>query len=313
MRRLAACMIVTVSIIVSAGCGGTDPASRKSERLSVVATTTIVADLVRSIGGDDVEVVSLMGAGVDPHLYKPSAGDVRRMAEARAVFYNGLHLEGKMGEVFEQMGRRGVPALAVAECVPGDRLIGTGGFGGIHDPHVWFDVTLWNDAAGCVRDALVELDPAHEAGFRSRAATYGQQLEDLDAWIREQIATIPEELRILVTAHDAFSYFGRAYGVEVRGLLGISTVAEAGAADVQELAGFIAERGLPAVFVETSVPERYVMALREAVAARGHSVAVGGSLYSDALGGAGTDAATYVGTVRANVTTVVAALGGGQE
>jgi manganese/zinc/iron transport system substrate-binding protein len=216
-----------------------------------------------------------------------------------------------MGEVFEQMGRRGVTTIAVAECVPGERLIEAGDFGGVHDPHVWFDVMLWTEGAACVRDALVELDPAHAAGYESRAAAYFEELIDLDGWIRKQVASIPPESRVLVTAHDAFSYFGRAYGIEVRGLLGISTVAEAGAADVQELASFIAERRLPAVFVETSVPERYVTALTEAVVARGHQVTIGGSLYSDALGDKGTEAATYVGTVRANVRTIVAALAGG--
>jgi manganese/zinc/iron transport system substrate-binding protein len=276
----------------------------------VVATTTIVADLVRSIGEPDVEVVSLMGPGIDPHLYKPSAGDVRRMTEARAVFYNGLHLEGKMAEVLEEMGRRGVTTVAVAECLPEDALLKVDQGGGLHDPHVWFDVRLWMDAVGCTLEALVAIDPAHGDAHRQRATAYLGELEALDAEVRDRISSLPAERRVLVTAHDAFAYFGRAYGVEVRGLLGVSTAAEAGIGDVQGLADLIAERQIPALFVETSVPARYIEALQEAVAARGFEVTIGGSLYSDALGDAATPAATYLGTVRANVDTMVSALAG---
>ncbi len=308
MRIAALCFLALV-----AGCGpvvdeGTAPGDRRAK---VVATTTIVADAVRQVGGDDVEVISLMGAGVDPHVYKPSAGDVRRMAAADIVFYSGLHLEGKMGEVLEQMNGRGIRTVAVTGCIEEDRLIVTSvrGAGG-HDPHVWFDVALWSDAVVCVRDGLVEIDPGHAEDFERRAAEYGRELEALDQEIAERLSTIPEGRRVLVTAHDAFSYFGRAYGLEVRGLLGVSTASEAGAADVKDLARFIAERQIPAVFVETSVSPRTIEALREAVAARGFEVARGGSLYSDALGSPGGPAETYAGTVRANVETIVTALGG---
>jgi manganese/zinc/iron transport system substrate-binding protein len=306
----------TVAFLLGAaiGCGADDrePAQTVTE-LRVVATTTIVADLVRVIGGPAVTVESLMGPGIDPHLYKASAGDVRKMASARAVFYSGLHLEGKMGEIFEQMGQRGLPTVAVAQCVPPEKLIQAKGFSGVHDPHVWFDVQLWMRAAGCVRDSLTRLDPEHEAGFVARGDEYIDQLARLDAWVRDRIASVPVERRVLVTAHDAFSYFGRAYGVEVRGLLGVSTAAEASTSDVQELAGFIARRRIPAVFVESSVPPRFVEALQQAVEARGSTVAIGGSLYSDALGGPDGPAASYVGTVRYNVDTIVNALSAGAE
>jgi manganese/zinc/iron transport system substrate-binding protein len=272
-----------------------------------------VADLVRIIGGDEVALEWLMGPGIDPHLYKPSAGDVRRMADAQVVFYNGLHLEGKMAEVLEQMGRRGMPTLAVAECIPEEELITSPGFSGVHDPHVWFDVRLWMRAAECVRDGLSDLTPDHTDLFARRTVGYLGELEALDRWVRDRIADVPEARRVLVTAHDAFSYFGRAYGVEVRGLLGVSTAAEAGTADVQELAAFIAERQIPAIFVETSVPPRYVEALQQAVVARGFGVVIGGSLYSDALGDPGGPAATYVGTVQENVDTIVTALSGSEE
>jgi manganese/zinc/iron transport system substrate-binding protein len=303
-------MLVMAGLVVAAGCGGGPPEPAPG-RLAVVATTTIVGDLVDAIGGDDVTLEVLMGPGVDPHLYKPSAGDVRRMASARAIFLNGLHLEGKMGEVLEEMGQRGVPTAAIAECIPEARLIDSSAAGaGLHDPHVWFDVGLWMVAAECARDALVEMDPANADRYRERAEAYLTELKNLDAWVRDRIETLPTERRVLVTAHDAFSYFGRAYGFEVRGLLGISTAAEAGTADVQRLAEFIAERRIPAIFVESSVPPRYVEALRQAVVARGFDVTIGGSLYSDALGDPGGPAATYVGTVRSNVETIVSALSG---
>jgi manganese/zinc/iron transport system substrate-binding protein len=305
------CMIALVAVIAT-GCGGA-PADDGDRPPTVVATTTIVADLVRSVASDRVRVVPLMGPGVDPHLYKASAGDVRRMADADAIVSNGLHLEGKLAELLEQMGERGRKSLAVATCVPEDRLIATEGFSGLHDPHVWFDVTLWKQTIPCVAELLGEVDPEGVEVYRQAAGAYAAVLDDLDAWVRERIATVPQDRRVLVTAHDAFGYFGRAYGLQVRGLMGISTASEAGTGDVQQLAEFIVERGIPAVFVETSVPPRYVEALREAVIARGAEVTIGGHLYSDALGDASGDAATYVGTVRHNVTTIVTALGGTTE
>ncbi len=294
-----------------AGCGGGGDGSTPTRQAtpSVVATTTVVADLVRTVAGDAVTVTGLMGPGIDPHLYKPSAGDVRRMGGAAAVFYNGLHLEGKMTDVLEQMDARGIPTVAVTSCVPADELIASEGYPGMHDPHVWFDVRLWAATVPCVTDVLAELAPDAADAIRGRGEEYRRRLEALDDEVRRRLEAIPSERRVLVTAHDAFSYFGRAYGLEVLGLLGVSTAAEAGTGDVQRLAEEIARRRIPAVFVETSVPERYVRALRDAVAARGFEVSLGGSLYSDALGNPGTTQETYVGTVRSNVETIAAALG----
>ena len=313
MRYLALPAFLSFAILPACGEAPAVPEGGDEGRLRVVATTTIVGDLVRAVAGDDVELTTLMGAGVDPHLYKPSAGDVRAMATAEVVVFNGLHLEGKMTEVLEEMAGRGVATLAVAECAPGDRLLAVAGYDALYDPHVWFDVGLWQGAAACLRDELMSLDPGRAEGYRSRGDAYVAELAALDEWVRHRVATIPGPRRVLVTAHDAFAYFGRAYDLEVRGLLGISTSAEAGAADVQELAAFIAERRLPAVFVESSVSPRFVEALVEAVAARGGEVSIGGSLYSDALGSPGSPAATYVGTVRANVETIVGALSGSSE
>jgi manganese/zinc/iron transport system substrate-binding protein len=301
--------LIAAGVLLSAvACGDSPEAPGGHDRLEVVATTTIIGDLVREVGGDDVELATLMGAGVDPHLYKPSAGDVRTMARADVVVYNGLHLEGKMTEVLEEMSGRDVETIAVAECVPEDRLLPVEGFDTMHDPHIWFDVELWQKAAACLRDELMRIDPGNADGYRQRGDAFISELVELHQWVAERVSTVPPERRVLVTAHDAFSYFGSAYDVEVRGLLGVSTAAEAGTADVQELAAVIADRGLPAVFIESSVSPRFVEALVEAVASRGGEVVIGGSLYSDALGSPGGPAATYTGTVRSNVETIVGAL-----
>ena len=301
--------IAAVSLLISlAACGGSEPASSGVDTVKVVATTNIVADLVRTIGGPRVEVEALMGPGIDPHLYKASAGDVRRMTSAEAIFYSGIHLEGKMSEVLEKMGERGVRTVAVAECVPEGDLIESAGFSGLHDPHVWFDVGLWSQTVGCVVETLAALDPDGAEEYRQRASDYAAELQELDSWVGKRVQDLAPERRILVTAHDAFGYYGRAYGFEVRGLLGVSTASEAGTSDVQELAEFIVEHEIPAIFVETSVPPRYVQALQEAVRARGFGVEIGGSLFSDSLGDPGTQAENYAGTVRANVETIVTAL-----
>ena len=278
-------------------------------RLQVVATTGQVGDLALRDGGERVRVTTLMGPGIDPHLYKASAGDVERLRSADLVLSSGLHLEAKLGEVLERMdgGRRSV---AVAAAIPESLLLAPAEFKGAHDPHVWFDVRLWLYALGAVEEALVAKDPADAAGYRERAAAYRSELETLDAELRTAIAGIPAERRVLITAHDAFNYFGRAYGLEVRGLQGISTVSEAGTGDVQALAAFIVERRIPALFVESSVSPRAIEAVLAAVRARGAEVAMGGSLYSDAMGDADTPAGSYPGMFRQNVATIVAALGG---
>lgn len=313
MKNLNSLFLVVITILVAVGCGGGASQTEEGGPIRVVATTTIVGDMVRSIGGDDVQVDVLMGPGIDPHLYKASAGDVRRMDTAEAIFYNGLHLEGKMTEVLERMGDRGATTVAIAECVPEEDLIELEGYSGLHDPHVWFDVSLWKMTSQCVADALAGLDPPNAPIYDQRAKAYADELEALDSWIHERVDALEPQQKVLVTAHDAFSYFGRAYGFEVRGLLGVSTAAEAGTSDVQRLAEFIVKGRIPAIFVETSVPPRYVQALQEAVASRGFDVRIGTSLYSDSLGDAKTPAGTYPGTVRANVESIVAGLSGGGD
>jgi manganese/zinc/iron transport system substrate-binding protein len=298
MRRLMA--LALLGALVSApGCertrtSGAPPVMDLSARkIRAVATTGMIADILREIGGGRLQVTGLMGPGVDPHLYKASEGDVIRMASADVIFYNGLHLEGKMAEVFERMGKR-VRTVAVTDGIPRERLLSPPEFQGAYDPHVWFDVSLWRDAAARAAKALMEMDPEHAEGYRANAGAYLERLSDLDDYVRQQAARVPTRQRVLITAHDAFNYFGRAYGFEVRGLQGISTVAEAGTADIQSLVRLI----------------RYIEALQEAVEAGGFRLRIGGSLYSDALGDPGTPEGTYIGMVRHNVDTIVAALTG---
>jgi manganese/zinc/iron transport system substrate-binding protein len=229
------------------------------------------------------------------------------MAEADMIFYNGLHLEAGMANVLERVETRR-PVEAVTDGIERSLLFAPPEFAGNYDPHVWFDVSMWMKAVERVRDTLVELDPGSAALYRGNAETYLAELEDLHRYVREQAARVPEERRVLITAHDAFNYFGRAYGFQVRGLQGISTASEAGASDVQSLAAFIAERRIPAIFVESSIPQRNVEAVQAAVRSRGFDVQIGGQLFSDAMGNPGTLEGTYIGMVRANVDTIVGAL-----
>lgn len=289
--------------------GGADGAL-SNRTIRIVATTGMVADAVKSVGGERVEVTSLMGPGVDPHLYKASEGDVTRMAEADAIFYNGLHLEGKLTEVFEQMKRRKVRTVAVAGGIDSSLLLSPPEFEGAKDPHIWFDVNLWMKAVEIIRDSLVDLDPTHGETYEAQSTAYLEELTALHQYVLDEAVKIPEAQRVLITAHDAFNYFGRAYGFEVRGLQGISTAAEAGTGDVQNLVAFIAKRKIPAMFVESSVPKRSIEAVQAAVRARGFEVNIGGELFSDAMGSSGSPEGTYQGMVRHNIDTIKTALAG---
>ena len=292
--------------VVLHGCGGSR-VEPSDGRVSVVATTGMVADVARRVGGDHVRVEGLMGPGIDPHLYKATASDVRKLADADVIFYNGLHLEAAMGELLEEMSDR-VMTVAVTRGISRDSLLAPPEFQGAYDPHVWFDVRMWMLAVEAVREGLVELDPEFAVQFDANAARVTAELMELDGWVRARVEELDPAMRVLVTAHDAFNYFGRAYGFEVRGLQGISTASEAGTADVQQLADMIATRRIPAIFVETSIPRRTIEAVQAAVRSRGFDVQIGGSLYSDAMGDPGTDAGTYPGMVRHNVNTIVDAL-----
>jgi manganese/zinc/iron transport system substrate-binding protein len=282
-----------------------------SERtINTVTTTGMIADIIRNVGGGRVQVTALMGPGVDPHLYKASEGDVLRLQEADVIFYNGLHLEAQMADVLERLNEFGIKTVAVTDQIDRSLLQSPPEFQGNYDPHVWFDVSLWMKAVEQVRDTLVELDPASRSTYESNAEEFLAELESLHQYVLDQAGTVPAEQRILITAHDAFNYFGRAYGFDVRGLQGISTEAQAGTADVQALANFIVEKQIPALFVESSVPRRNVEAVQAAVQAKGFEVNIGGSLFSDAMGSTDTPEGTYIGMVRYNIDTIVNALAG---
>ena len=276
---------------------------------SIVATTTVVADLVRQVGGDRVAVDCLMGAGIDPHSYRATPRDADRLARAKLVVASGLHLEGKLSELLSRLARR-VPVTAVADTLPRDKLLPVAD--DLYDPHVWFDAKLWSLCVPSVVEALAKLDPEGRGHYETRAADFTARLEVLDGRLRDRLATIPKQRRVLVTAHDAFRYFGRAYDVEVVGVQGTSTESEAGLADINRLVELIVSRGIPAVFVETSVSDRNVTALREGAQSRGHAVALGGQLYSDALGGPGSGAETLEEVLVANVEAIHAGLTGGR-
>ena len=293
-----------------AGCGGeagSSGAARREGPVHIVATTSIIADMARRIAGEHAQVEALMGPGVDPHLYKASESDVRRLGEADLILYNGLHLEGKMGDILTKMARSR-PVVAVSEDIPQDQLREPPEFAGQYDPHVWFDVSLWATTLQPIVRELSTLAPEHAATFQANAAALEKELTELDVWVKQQIETIPPSQRVLVTAHDAFGYFGRRYGMEVMGLQGISTLSEAGLKDVDRVVETVAKRGIKAIFVESSVPRRSIEAVQAAVRSQGKEVAIGGQLYSDALGAADSPAGTYTGMVRANVGTIVNAL-----
>jgi manganese/zinc/iron transport system substrate-binding protein len=275
--------------------------------LRVVSTTGIIADVAQRIAGPHARVEALMGPGIDPHLYKASESDVRRLSEAELVLYNGLHLEGKMGDILTKMARTR-PVVAVTEEIPQDLLREPPEFLGQYDPHVWFDVSMWAKTLGPITRELSALDPEHAKEFEANAAALEKELHELDAWVKAQILTLPEPRRILVTAHDAFGYFGRRYGMQVVAIQGISTLSEAGLKDVDRVVSLVVDRKVPAIFIESSVPRRSIEAVQAAVRSRGHEAAIGGQLYSDSLGAAGSPAGTYPGMVRANVTTIVNAL-----
>ena len=307
----AAFLVLFALAAANFGCAESAGSTKREDAISVVATTAMVGDLVRNIAGERAEVLSLMGTGVDPHLYKASAGDVDKLAAADMIFYNGLHLEGRITDVLGRLRSRGKVTVGVAERIDGSLLVSPEEYGGYYDPHVWFDVSLWKTAAETVRDSLSLFDPENGALYSRNAEDYIRKLDLLHLYVKERVASLRPERRVLITAHDAFNYFGRGYGFEVMGLQGMSTDSEASVADIRNLSKIIAERKIPAVFVETSVSPRYMEALRASVRARGFDVAVGGSLYSDSMGRPGTEEGTYIGMFRRNVDTIVESLGAG--
>jgi manganese/zinc/iron transport system substrate-binding protein len=301
LRLPIALFSFALALFSAVGCGPSRPPA------DVLVTTSIIGDAAERIAGGKVKVEVLMGPGTDPHKYQPSAADLGRLSSARLVLYNGLHLEGKMTEQLEHAP--GGRAVAVTKDIPHERLLRADTDGGSHDPHVWFDVALWKACVGTIRDALCEKFPEHAGTFRANAATYLTELDGLDREVREKANRLPREKRVLVTSHDAFGYFARAYEFEVEGLQGVSTGAESGTARVSELAASIAARKVPALFTETSVPGRGLQQVLDSVRQQhGWQVKLVGddeALFSDALGEPGTPGGTYAGMVRHNIDVIV--------
>lgn len=300
-------MLVFGCIATLSGCT-TQTSAEKEGKLNIVTTTTMLYDLAQIIGGEAVEATALMGPGIDPHLYQASAGDVTKMQQADVVIYNGLHLEGKMSDVFASLENQNRTIICIENGLDTTKLLADEDNPELHDPHIWFDASLWMEAATYTAKSLIEADPANKTLYEENLDSYMKDLEELDAYIKDRVNELPESQRVLITAHDAFRYFGKAYGFQVKGLQGISTDAEAGTADVSNLATFIAENKIRAIFVESSVPPKNIEALQAAVQAQGFEVEIGGELYSDSLGDESSGHNTYILTCKANIDTIVNAL-----
>jgi manganese/zinc/iron transport system substrate-binding protein len=278
-------------------------------QIHIVATTGMIADAVKNIAGDNVTVTALMGPGVDPHLYKPTQGDLTLLRNADIIFYNGLFLEGKMQEVFAELGKS-KKVYAVSTEINQSQLRQTSQHSGgsTYDPHIWFDVMLWSEAVNFIGKKLSEVDASNALSYKQNTQAYIEKLKQLDEEVKTKINSIPPENRILITSHDAFGYFGRTYGMEVRGLQGISTAAEFGLKDITDMVNTIINDKIKAVFIESSVSEKSINAVMEGCREKNHEVKLGGTLFSDAMGAEGTPEGNYIGMVRHNVNVIAEAL-----
>lgn len=305
MKHLYKAILYSLLLItLFSSCTETEQ-KEKTGKLRIVTTTGMIKDAVQNITGNAAEVTALMGPGVDPHLYKATKGDLDKLSEADVIFYNGLHLEGKMTEILERLAKK-KPVFAVTETIPSDRLRKLGE--NTYDPHIWFDVNLWKEAVTTITGKLKALDTQQAQVYEQNRINYSRELDSLHTWVKAGISSIPPSQRILITAHDAFGYFGDAYAIQVEGLQGISTVSEFGLSDISQLVNLIVQNNIKAVFVESSVPKKSIEAVVRGAKERGHEVKIGGTLYSDAMGEEGTPEGTYTGMVKSNVTTIVEGL-----
>ena len=303
MKRI---LILSISALLFWQCA--EPVS-ENKTFTVVCTTSMAADAMKQIFPEDVEVIALMGPGVDPHLYKATQGDLEKLQSADIIIYNGLHLEGKMGDILEKLARQKT-VVSLGEALPETSLIDFESNPGSPDPHIWFDLSLWAKALGAAKNGIIATYPEFKEELDANFFAYEQDLLGTHNWAIEHLANIPEEHRVLVTAHDAFSYFGRAYNMRVRGLQGISTASEYGLQDISNLVTFIVDNKVPAVYVESSVPKKSIEAVISGCKSRGHNVVLGGQLYSDALGEADSETGTLIGAFKANVNAIAVGLGG---
>jgi manganese/zinc/iron transport system substrate-binding protein len=308
IQRLLFLLIFLLLVVTGCNTTSADTGAIADRQVNVVATTGMIADVVRNVGGERVQVIQMMGAGVDPHLYKASEGDVQRLQSADVIFYNGLHLEARMGEVLEQLNGVGKTTVAVGDAIPTDRLLTPPEFQGFHDPHVWMDAHLWRYTVDAIVEGLITVDPTHATLYQANADTYRAEMDALETYAKEQFSLLAPEQRILVTAHDAFNYFAIGYDFTVFAPQGISTETEAGVEDIRATIDFIVANDVPAIFVESTISTDIVEAVVEGAKARGHEVTIGGELFTDAMGADGTPEGTYLGMIRHNVDTIVAAL-----
>ena len=302
-KRTFLAALVALSMALSAGI------ATARDKIDVVATTGMIADAARQVGGDQVEVKALMGPGVDPHAYRQTRTDIVALSNADLVLWNGLYLEAQMEDFFKELGKT-KNVVAVAEAVPQNLLIGSEDYEGRFDPHLWMNPNLWARVVVNVRDAMIKVRPEAKEAFTANAKAYLDKIRKLSRYTNETLSSVPTESRVVLSAHDAFNYFGSAYGFEVVGIQGISTESEAGLKRIGELVDMLVKRNIKAVFVETSVSDRNIRALIEGAAAKGHEVKIGGELFSDAMGEPGTYEGTYLGMIDHNATTITRALGG---
>lgn len=307
LKYISAIVVLLVFLSATAKLGFAERSATEDGNLYVVTTTAHLADVVENLNPGHIHVESLMGTGVDPHLYRPTSSDVIRLKKADLIFYSGLHLEGQMVNLLETLEKE-KPAVAVGDHLDKNRLLA--GPNNATDPHIWMSVPLWKNVVDIMAQTLSEQDPSHAFEYKEKARTYNTKLEKLNSYIKASIKTISPETRTLITAHDAFSYFGETYGVEVIGIQGLSTESEAGLKHIETLVNRLTHEKIPAVFTETSVTDRNIKALISGAQNKGHTVAIGGALYSDALGKAGTYEGTYIGMMEHNVKTLTKALGG---
>ncbi|KQL34653.1 metal ABC transporter solute-binding protein, Zn/Mn family [Psychrobacillus sp. FJAT-21963] len=301
-------LIIFSAVLFIAGCSNKSNDNIGNEQKPLVVTTTgQIADAVREIAGDHVIVKSLMGPGVDPHLYKATQGDLQTLEEADIIFYNGLELEGKMSDIFEKM-KEEKTVHAIGDAIPKNQILRNELHPELSDPHIWFDIEVWQQAVKEVTKTLVAEIPDNQDEFLKNEEVYFQKLNDLSKWSDQRISEIPKEQRVLVTAHDAFNYFGRSHGMEVRGLQGLSTDSEYGLKDIQNIVDFLVDQNIKAVFIESSVSDKAMKAVIEGAKEKGHSIQIGGELFSDAMGAEGTEEGTYIGMYKHNVNTIVDSL-----
>ena len=311
--------LVVLAVSLGSGCDRSSPAGSKSQHgldengvgvIKIVTTTGMVTDIVKHVAGSRADVTGLIEAGLDPHLFKPTRGHIKQLQDAQVIFYSGLTLEGRMSETFTQLQRGGKSVFAVTESLDNDDLLSPPDFAGHYDPHVWMDVKAWSQCVEHVAESLAKYDPRHADEYRANAKAYRNELLKLEDYVRASIESIPESQRVLVTAHDAFEYFSRAYKIEVKSVQGVTTESEAGVLDVNRLVDFLVERQLPAIFVESSVNEKNIKAVIEGAKSHGVTIKVGGELFSDAMGTDGTYEGTYIGMIDHNATLITRALGG---